>query len=107
MSRKKRIRKRLVRKKEANIVRECCSDQPGLEFCLTGYENPGLQLPESIITWVAHRGMPDFMMNLRSACLKLRGQDQRSQEAAAKESPKVYPENSSYQQPMGQGRMYA
>merc|ERR1711868_200204 len=53
------------------------SDQPGLEFSLTGYENPGLQLPESIITYVAVRGMPEFMMNLRVACLKLREQ-QRS-----------------------------
>ena len=30
-----------------------------------GFENPGVQLPESIITWVAIRGMPEFMMNLR------------------------------------------
>ena len=52
-----------------NIV---VSDKPGLEFCLTGYENPGLQLPESVITYVAVRGMPEFMINLRAACLKLR-----------------------------------
>jgi len=48
------------------------SDQPGLEFSITGFENPGVQLPESIITWVAIRGMPEFMMNLREACIKLR-----------------------------------
>jgi len=48
------------------------SDKPGIEFCLTGFENPGVQLPETIITWVAMRGMPEFMMNLREACLKLR-----------------------------------
>jgi len=48
------------------------SDQTGLEFCLTGFENAGVQLPETIITWVAIRGMPEFMMNLRDACLKLR-----------------------------------
>jgi len=30
-----------------------------------GFENPGVQLPESIITWVAIRGMPEFMLNLR------------------------------------------
>lgn len=43
-------------------------DQPGIEFSLTAYENPGVQLPESIITWVAIRGMPEYMNNLRSAC---------------------------------------
>ena len=31
----------------------------------TAYENPGVQLPESIITWVAIRGMPEYMNNLR------------------------------------------
>ena len=25
---------------------------PGTEFCLTGFEDPGVQLPETIITWV-------------------------------------------------------
>jgi len=52
------------------------SDQPGLEFCITGFEDPGVQLPESIITWVAMRGMPEFMMNLREACIKLRRDQQ-------------------------------
>jgi hypothetical protein len=33
----------------------------------TAYENPGVQLPESIITWVAIRGMPEYMNNLRLA----------------------------------------
>ena len=26
---------------------------PGTEFCLTGFEDPGVQLPETIITWVS------------------------------------------------------
>ena len=42
------------------------SDQMGLEFALSGFENPGVKLPESVITWVAIRGMPEFMGNLRS-----------------------------------------
>jgi len=54
------------------------SDKPGLEFSITGFENPGVQLPEAIITWVAMRGMPEFMMNLREACIKLR-RDQKLQ----------------------------
>ena len=86
-------------------------DQPGLEFCLTGYEDPGLQLPESIITWVAVRGMPEFMINLRAACLKLREQQQlessnsKKESEPVKESPRSYQEN--YQQSMGQSRMFA
>ncbi len=44
----------------------------GLEFCLTAYENPGVSLPASITTWVAMRGMPEFMEQLRKACLELR-----------------------------------
>jgi hypothetical protein len=48
------------------------SDQMGIEFALSGFENPGVKLPESIITWVAIRGMPEFMLNLRQACLKYR-----------------------------------
>jgi len=47
-------------------------DRPGIQFCLTGFENPGLALPETIITWVAIRGMPEFMLNLRAACHRLR-----------------------------------
>jgi len=48
------------------------SDRPGLHFCLTGFENPGVALPESIITWVAIRAMPEFMLNLRTVCHRLR-----------------------------------
>jgi hypothetical protein len=33
-------------------------NEPGLEFSLTAFENPGLSLPSSITTWVALRGMP-------------------------------------------------
>lgn len=62
------------------------SDKPGIEFSLTGFENPGVQLPEAIITWVAIRGMPEFMMNLREACLKLR-KDQQLQSVKVLTSP--------------------
>jgi len=66
------------------------SDKPGLEFCITGFENPGVQLPEAIITWVAIRGMPEFMMNLREACLKLR---KSKQSFPVKESKGCYQDN--------------
>jgi len=47
-------------------------DAPGIEFSLTAFENPGLSLPSSITTWVALRAMPEFMLNLRKACLEMR-----------------------------------
>jgi len=47
-------------------------DHPGVEFSLTMFEDPGCQLPESITSWVAMRALPDFITNLRLACLKLR-----------------------------------
>jgi len=55
------------------------SDKPGVEFSLTGFENPGVALPERIITWVAIRGMPEFMQNLRIACTKLRNNTENTQ----------------------------
>jgi len=48
-------------------------DKPGIEFSLTAFEDPGVALPESIISFVAVRTMPEFMTNLRAACIKLRG----------------------------------
>jgi len=47
-------------------------DQNGLEFSLTGFENPGISLPSAITTWIAIQGMPDFFTNLRKACLERR-----------------------------------
>jgi len=47
-------------------------DQNGLEFSLTGFENPGISLPSAITTWIAIQGMPDFFTNLRNACIKRR-----------------------------------
>ena len=32
-----------------------------------------MSLPDSLISWVAVRAMPEFLSNLRAACLKLRG----------------------------------
>jgi len=58
-------------------------DKLGIEFSLTGFENPGVQLPESIITWVAIRGMPEFMLNLRKACIKLRSSEDTQKSCSA------------------------
>jgi len=58
-------------------------DKNGIEFSLTGFENPGVQLPEAIITWVAIRGMPEFMENMRISCIKLR-KDEEARKAVKK-----------------------
>lgn len=44
----------------------------GVEFSITATEDPGLSLPSYITTWVAIRAMPEYMANLRAACLELR-----------------------------------
>jgi len=48
-------------------------DKPGIQFSLRVLEDPGVSLPDSLISWVAVRAMPEFLSNLRAACLKLRG----------------------------------
>lgn len=46
--------------------------QPGVEFSLTYYDNPGVNIPTSVTTWVAMRAMPDFLGRLRAASKKYR-----------------------------------
>lgn len=41
--------------------------QPGLEFILTYFDNPGIKIPKSITNWVAQRQMPDFLEKLYKA----------------------------------------
>ncbi|XP_018327633.1 stAR-related lipid transfer protein 7, mitochondrial-like isoform X2 [Agrilus planipennis] len=42
-------------------------DKPGIEFVLTYFDNPGVNIPNSINSWVAMRAMPDFLTRLREA----------------------------------------
>ncbi|KAK6624741.1 hypothetical protein RUM43_003873 [Polyplax serrata] len=42
-------------------------DKPGVRFCMTYFDNPGLSIPGPIQTWVATAAMPDFLTRLRSA----------------------------------------
>lgn len=42
-------------------------DKPGVKFCMTYFDNPGLTIPGPIQTWVATSAMPDFLTRLRSA----------------------------------------
>ncbi|CAH1176946.1 unnamed protein product [Phaedon cochleariae] len=41
--------------------------KPGLEFSLTYFDNPGVNVPSSVTMWVATRAMPDFLARLREA----------------------------------------
>lgn len=42
-------------------------DKIGLEFSLTYFDNPGVNIPSSVLNWVAMRAMPDFLDRLRKA----------------------------------------
>lgn len=89
-------------------------DQPGIEFSLTAYENPGVQLPESIITWVAIRGMPEYMNNLRKACSLWRTYNSNISTQSAHrtgscsvESQSAFTSSSPSQASMGPGAIFA
>lgn len=47
-------------------------NKPGLEFSLTYFDNPGVNVPSSVTTWVSMRAMPDFLHRLREATKKYR-----------------------------------
>jgi len=66
-------------------------DKPGVEFSLTAFEDPGVALPESVISFVAVRTMPEFMTNLRAACVKLRG----SVSSIGLPKPEIFKKNAS------------
>ncbi|XP_022904431.1 stAR-related lipid transfer protein 7, mitochondrial [Onthophagus taurus] len=40
---------------------------PGIEFALTYYDNPGVNIPAAVTAWVAYRAMPEFLTKLRVA----------------------------------------
>lgn len=42
----------------------------GVEFCLTYFDNPGVNIPQYVTTWVAMKAMPDFLEKLRIAAKK-------------------------------------
>jgi hypothetical protein len=47
-------------------------NKPGIEFSLTYFDNPGVNIPASVTTWVAMKAMPDFLERLREASRKYR-----------------------------------
>jgi hypothetical protein len=42
-------------------------EEPGLEFILTYFDNPGVRIPKYVTSWVAQRQMPDFIDKLYHA----------------------------------------
>lgn len=47
-------------------------NRPGIEFTLTYYDDPGVNIPTAITSWVAMAGMPDFLGKLRIAAREYR-----------------------------------
>ncbi|MPC26800.1 StAR-related lipid transfer protein 7, mitochondrial [Portunus trituberculatus] len=46
-------------------------DQPGIEYTLTYFDNPGTSLPQSITNFIAVTGFPNFLKKLHMAALQL------------------------------------
>ncbi|KAK4881429.1 hypothetical protein RN001_004748 [Aquatica leii] len=47
-------------------------DKPGIEFGLTYFDDPGVNIPSTVTTWVAMRAMPDYLTRLRLATREYR-----------------------------------
>ncbi|KAL0130208.1 hypothetical protein PUN28_002059 [Cardiocondyla obscurior] len=41
--------------------------EPGIEFGLTYFDDPGVSVPSAVTAWVALRGLPDFLVRMRQA----------------------------------------
>ncbi|XP_067012150.2 stAR-related lipid transfer protein 7, mitochondrial isoform X2 [Anabrus simplex] len=46
-------------------------EEPGIEFSLTYYDNPGVSIPAGLSSWVAKNGLPDFLGRVRIAARQL------------------------------------
>ncbi|XP_049811669.1 stAR-related lipid transfer protein 7, mitochondrial isoform X2 [Schistocerca nitens] len=46
-------------------------NEPGIEFVLTYFDNPGVSIPSALSAWVAITGLPDFLSRLRAAARQL------------------------------------
>ncbi|XP_076241619.1 stAR-related lipid transfer protein 7, mitochondrial isoform X2 [Calliopsis andreniformis] len=41
--------------------------QPGIEFGLTYFDDPGVNIPSAVTSWVAMTGLPNFLIRMREA----------------------------------------
>nr|BAN21328.1 conserved hypothetical protein [Riptortus pedestris] len=46
-------------------------NEPGIEFSLTYFDNPGISLPSVLTLWVTVQGMPEYLKRLRVEALKI------------------------------------
>lgn len=44
-------------------------NKPGIQFSLTYFDNPGVNIPSSVANWITKSVMPDFLKRLRKAVL--------------------------------------
>uniref|UniRef100_A0A224XNL8 Phosphatidylcholine transfer protein n=1 Tax=Panstrongylus lignarius TaxID=156445 RepID=A0A224XNL8_9HEMI len=58
-------------------------NQPGIEFSLTYFDNPGISVPSAISLWVSSTGMPEYIKRLRVEALKISEDHKRREEIAA------------------------
>ncbi|XP_015592069.1 stAR-related lipid transfer protein 7, mitochondrial [Cephus cinctus] len=42
-------------------------DEPGIEFCLTYFDDPGIHIPSAVTAWVSMSGLPNFLCRMRQA----------------------------------------
>uniref|UniRef100_A0A8D8LL97 Phosphatidylcholine transfer protein n=2 Tax=Cacopsylla melanoneura TaxID=428564 RepID=A0A8D8LL97_9HEMI len=69
-------------------------DQPGLEFVITYFDNPGIRMPTYISSWLTFTEMPDFIGRQRNAAIawsKRKG----PQPSSPPSNPNAFPEPNS------------
>ncbi|XP_015110043.1 stAR-related lipid transfer protein 7, mitochondrial [Diachasma alloeum] len=50
------------------VIKPCKNfGEPGIEFGLTYFEDPGINIPYAVSAWVAMSGLPDFLNKMRQA----------------------------------------
>lgn len=50
---------------------------PGVEYVLTYFDNPGIVLPPTITSWVAQKQMPEFLNKMHLATVEYAEQRQK------------------------------
>ncbi|KAF7995594.1 hypothetical protein HCN44_006701 [Aphidius gifuensis] len=50
------------------VIKPCTKfNEPGIEFGLTYFDDPGVNIPSAVTAWVAMSGLPDFLIRMRHA----------------------------------------
>lgn len=68
-------------------------DQPGIEYTLTYFDNPGTSLPQSITNFIAVTGFPNFLKKLHKAALHLQSFHEKGEDVyVSLPTPLRYPQ---------------